>query len=198
MPSEAEFTKETIEQALKALGEIAVREGKLVEISVYGGSALLLTLDARVATRDVDAVFERDKEFVRTAAEEIAEEKGWSTDWLNDAVKGFLSPKDMDLASKHLFRTYPSEDQPGLRVQVAAPEYLFAMKAMAMRMGGIDEPSDIADLRSLGEELGITRAEDAISLVSDYYPDHLIAPKTRFGLEELFGQPGQDEAETAK
>ena len=53
---------------------------------------MILTLNHRPATRDVDAVFERDRTFVRSAAGLIAEEFGWPAEWLNDSVNGFSQP----------------------------------------------------------------------------------------------------------
>src|SRR5581483_11686786 len=127
------FDRHTIEKAFERLGELAVAAGKIVEISVYGGSALVLTLEARPATTDVDAVFDRDRTFVRNAAQTIAAEFDWDEGWLNDGVKGFLSAADSDPEAKRLMFTYPSEDRPGLRVFVASAAYLFAMKSLAMR-----------------------------------------------------------------
>ena len=161
--------------------------GKTIEISVYGGSALLLTFDFRVATRDVDAVFNTDGAFVRRAADRIAEEFGWPPGWINDGVKGFLSLHDSDPAAKALFRSYPAETGPGLRVFVATPDYLFAMKGLAMRAGGADQGEDIEDIRKLGAILGVKSAADALAIVSRYYPEQRLPAKTRFGLEEIFG-----------
>jgi hypothetical protein len=181
------FDRATIELAFVRLGDMARKAGKIVEISVYGGSALVLTTDFRIGTQDVDPVFENDRTFVRQSAATIAEEFGWSSDWINDGVKGFLSAQDANRESKVLFRTYPSEDEPGLRVFVATPEYLFAMKCLAMRLGGVQENSDIADIRKLGAELGVRSAQDAFEVVSRYYPLARLSPKTQFGLEEIFG-----------
>jgi hypothetical protein len=69
----------------------------------------------------------------------MAEEFGWDENWLNDGVKGWFSSRDADPDVKALFKTYPAEDQPGLRVYAAKPEYLFAMKCRAMRVGGVEE-----------------------------------------------------------
>ena len=114
---------------------------------IYGGSALLLTLNRQINTGDVDAVFEGNKDFIKRLAAEMAEEFGWDENWLNDGVKGWLSNRDADPDVKALFKTYPSEDQPGLRVYTAKPEYLFAMKCRAMRIGGIETNSDIDDIK---------------------------------------------------
>jgi len=181
------FDRDTLIEAFQDLGTRAYKLGKVIEISVYGGSALMLTCGWRLSTKAVDAVFEADKTLVRQLAAEIAEERGWDSTWLNDGVKGFISAGDLDPASKVLFGTFPSEDAPGLRVMVAAPEYLFAMKCRAMRIGGVDENSDVDDVRRLALEIGVTTVDEALSLVADFYPHGLLQPKTRFGLEEIFG-----------
>jgi hypothetical protein len=185
------FNRATLEQAFERLGQIAVDAGKIVEISVYGGSAIVLTMNFRVATQDVDAVFESDRAFVRRAAEIVASDFGWSADWINDGVKGFLSVKDMEQNAKVLFRSYPTEEMPGLRVFVATPPYLFAMKCLAMRIGGVETSQDVEDIRQLGSLLGIENTQQAIEIVSRYYPASRLPPKTRFGLEEIFGS-GRD------
>jgi len=183
------FDRATLHQAFERLGELAWTVGKIVEISVYGGSALVLTTDFRVGTQDVDAVFEGDRDFVRRASATVAEEFGWEPDWLNDGVKGFLSARDGSVDAKRLFRTYPSENEPGLRVLVATPAYLFAMKCLAMRAGGTEHAGDVTDIRRLGAELGITSAPAALTAVSRYYPLERLPPKTQFGIEEIFGGP---------
>jgi hypothetical protein len=180
------FDLPALESALAELGRRSYEAGRTVEIAVYGGSALLLTLNRRVNTRDVDAVFEKDKDFIKKLASQIAAESGWDENWLSDGVKGWLSAIDADPAVKALFRTYPSEEQPGLRVFVAKPEYLFAMKCRAMRVGGVDSSSDIEDIKLLAHAIGITNSRDAVTLVEKYYPRDLLEPKTRFGLEEIF------------
>jgi hypothetical protein len=179
------FDRAALERALEELGRRAHAEGKTIEIAIYGGSALMLLFDWRLATRDVDAVFEADR----------AQEHGWDEGWLNDGVKGFLSAADSDADAKRLFRTYPSEAEPGLRVMVANPRYLFAMKCRAMRIGGVEASTDVEDIRGLARELGISDAAEAIDLVTAFYPGHRLGPKVQFGLEEIFSgaspaQPG--------
>ena len=169
------------------MGYMAVAAGKIIEISVYGGSALVLTTNFRIATQDVDAVFESDRAFVRRSAEIIGSEFGWSADWINDGVKGFLSAKDTQQDAKVLFRSYPTEERPGLRVFVASPAYLFAMKCLAMRAAGVEQNQDIEDIRQLGAKLGLTNATEALEAVMRYYPAGRLSAKTRFGLEEIFG-----------
>ena len=101
--------------------------------------------------------------------------------------KGFLSAADGEPEAKRLMFTYPFERQPGLRVFVASPPYLFAMKSLAMRIGGAEQKRDIDDIRRLGEVLGVRNSAQALAIVSRYYPAERLPPKTRFGLEEIFG-----------
>jgi hypothetical protein len=123
---------------------------------------------------------------------------GWDENWLNDGVKGWLSARDADPDAKSLFKTYPAEDKPGLRVFVAKPEYMFAMKCRAMRVGGVDSSSDINDIKLLARETGIKNSDDALALVEKLYPRNMLAPKTRLSLEEIFStlniQADNDEA----
>jgi len=186
MSDDKNFDRLALENALAELGRRAFNAGRTVEIVVYGGSALLLTLNRQINTGDVDAVFEGNKDFIKRLAAEMAAEFGWDENWLNDGVKGWLSKRDADPDVRALFKTYPSEDQPGLRVYTARPEYLFAMKCRAMRVGGIETNSDIDDIKLLARTIGIKNSQDALTLVEKFYPQNVLQPKTRLGLEEIF------------
>lgn len=186
MSYDKNFDRLTLENALAELGRRAFAAGRTVEIVVYGGSALLLTLNRQINTGDVDAVFEGNKDFIKRLAADMAEEFGWDENWLNDGVKGWLSKRDADPDVRALFKTYPSEDQPGLRVYTARPEYLFAMKCRAMRVGGVETNSDIDDIKLLARAIGIKNSQDALTLVEKFYPQNVLQPKTRLGLEEIF------------
>jgi hypothetical protein len=129
-----------------------------------------------LSTKDVDAVFVPKQEVYQAVAE-VAIAAGVEKDWLNDAVKGFLSEKNEIL---------PLRDYPGLKVFVAAPEYLLAMKCMSMRLGRDD--TDLADVRFLMDRLELREPAQVLDLVSCYYPEDRIQPKTRFAIEEICQQ----------
>src|SRR5665213_2422521 len=58
MTREMPFDRQSLEQVLSELGRRTYPEGKTSDIAINGGSALILTYDWRVTTRDVDAVLE--------------------------------------------------------------------------------------------------------------------------------------------
>src|SRR5262249_61770567 len=109
------LTRENIEDAFTELGLAAADAGKCVDIAVYGGAAMVLTFPARPATKDVDAVALGEAEFLRHAGKQIGEARNWPQGWLNDAVKGFLSPRQRDPDALRLFLSYPSQKTCGLR-----------------------------------------------------------------------------------
>ena|SRR5579862_6562467 len=147
------------------------------ELYLVGGAVMCLALGARDATRDVDAVF-RPARLVREAAARVAATAHVSDTWLNDAVKGFLSPRGT-------FDRYL--ELPHLRVFVAQPAYLLAMKCAAMRLG--EEFHDVDDVRFLLRYLNITTVEEAMEIVGAYFDDSQVLPKTRLALEEILMPP---------
>jgi hypothetical protein len=168
--------RKEIEAYLARLSELLAARDVVGEIVLFGGAAMVLAHKARLSTKDVDAVF-APKELVYKAAEDVTRECGAAEGWLNDAVKGFLSDKG---------ETQPLLDLPNLKVYVAVPEYLLAMKCMSMRLG--KDETDIRDIRFLMGRLGLRSAEVVLSIVERYYPRNQIQPKTRFALEEMCQQ----------
>jgi hypothetical protein len=72
-----------------------------------------------------------------------------------------------------------------LAIYTPTPEYLFAMKCMAMRAEGIERAHDISDIEALAQEAGIADAATALLLVEAFYPAARIPTKVRFGIEEI-------------
>lgn len=170
------LTKSDIVRLFELLDSELAKDNSLGELYVVGGAVMCLVLEARDATRDVDAFFKPTK-LVREAAARVAARANVPTTWLNDAVKGFLSPRG-DFAS-YL-------ERPHLRVYVAEPHYLLAMKCAAMRLG--EEFHDLDDVRYLLRHLDITSAKDALAIVGRYFDESELHPKTRLALEELLAE----------
>jgi len=184
---------EELSEILAQIGERAYAEGRMVELSLYGGGAMLLCFQTGRMTRDVDAMFDRDKHWMWQVAAELARERGWPLDWLNDGVRRYLSDKDAE--SKTLRGIYPSPERPGLRVLTPSPAYLFAMKALALGARGESTDRDLHDLERLAEETGITSLDAALDLVASFYPHKAVTPRTIIALQDLFADaapsPGQ-------
>ena len=146
------------------------------ELYLVGGAIMFLALNARDATRDVDAWFKPTK-IIRQAAARVAAEANVPEDRLNDAVKGYLSSRgDVD----------PFLELPHLRVFVARPTYLLAMKCAAMRLG--EEFDDLDDVRYLLRYLNISSVCEAIDVVTQYFDESQMLPKTKLALEEILGR----------
>jgi hypothetical protein len=91
-----------------------------------------------------------------------------------DGVKGYLSAQGE-------FAPFLELDH--LRVMVAQPEYLLAMKCLAMRIGA--EFHDEDDIRYLLRHLDIRSYEKALSVITKYYPKERFPQKTLYALDEL-------------
>ena len=163
--------REEILRLLTLLGERLHGLGLQGEMYIVGGAAMALAFDTRRSTRDIDAVFE-PKVVIYEEAAEMARELGLPPGWLNDAVKGFLGPEDVEAA--------PVLEVPGLRCLAASPRMLLALKVLAHRVG-----EDEADVRLLAELLNLRTAGEVLEVASSVFGDRL-EPAARFFVEELF------------
>jgi hypothetical protein len=167
------LTAHDIRRLLELLGEELGTAGVEGELYLVGGAVMCLAFDARPATRDVDALFRPTRE-VREAAARVSDRAGVPRGWLNDAVKGFLDERgDFD----------PFLELPNLRVFIARPEYLLAMKCASMRLA--EEFRDVDDVRYLLRYLNITSVDQALEIVTRYFDEDRLMPKTRLAIEEL-------------
>ncbi len=148
------------------------------ELFLVGGAVMCLAYAARPSTQDVDGLF-RPARQVREAAARVAVHAGVSPDWLNDGVKGFLS----DRGEFSLFIEFDH-----LRVMVALPEYLLAMKCLALRIGA--ESHDEDDIRYLLRHLALGSYEQAVAIITRYYPLERFPQKTLYALGELLPKQG--------
>ena len=188
MAEKPSLTVELLHEVLTEFGELARAEGKVVEVAIYGGSALMLASNFRVSTRDVDAVADDEgQRVIERLARKIAERRGWPPEWLNDQVFPFLSELVEGLGGDHhlLYRSYPSEHEPGLRVFVPTAEYLLAMKLMAMRIHDADGAKDREDICNLLAIVGLRTASQAIDFVAAFYPEARVSQKVASGIHEL-------------
>jgi len=172
----AQLTAGDIRRLLELLSEELAAADVEGELYLVGGAVMCLAFDARPATRDVDAYFRPTRE-IREAAARVADRAGVPRGWLNDAVKGFLDERgDFD----------PFLELPNLNVFIARPEYLLAMKCASMRLA--EEFRDVDDVRYLLRYLNVGSADEALAIVTRYFDEDRLLPKTRLALEELLGE----------
>ena len=170
------LTQKDIRRLLELLNE-ELRQSEITgELYLVGGAVMCLAYNARQSTADVDALFQPATQ-VRKAADRVAAKANMPAEWLNDGVKGFLS-ENADFAS------FLELDH--LRVMVAEPRYLLAMKCLAMRIGA--EFHDEEDVRFLLRLLDVRSYDQALEIISKYYPLERFPQKTLWALEELLGQ----------
>lgn len=169
--------RQAILNNLKALDD-KLRENEMTgEIDLFGGAVMCLGLDARESTHDVDALFS-PKADIRELIHEVAVENGLPDDWMNDGVKGFVSPKGE-------FERFGEDIFTNLRVFMTTPEYLLAMKCLSCRFTS-DSTTEIGDIKFLINYLSITNVDEAEEIILRYYPASRFKPKTHYMLLELF------------
>ncbi len=111
------MTAEKIKQYLTELNEELRLMDIKGEVSLFGGAVMCLAFNTRIATRDIDAIFQPVRE-IRNASHRIAERHGLELDWLDLAVRMFVVEHKREV----LF------DMSNLLVTVPEADYLLAMK----------------------------------------------------------------------
>lgn len=172
------LTAKDLRRLFLLLNEELGRAGIDGELFLVGGAVMCLAYAARPSTQDVDAFFRPARE-VREAAARVATQAGVPADWLNDGVKGFMSEQG-DFA--------PFLELEHLRVMVAEPQYLLAMKCLAFRIGA--EFHDEDDVRYLLRHLDLRTYDNAVGVITRYYPLEKFPQKTLYALAELLPTPG--------
>ena len=173
------LTQADLRRLFELLNKELGRSGTQGELFLVGGAVMCLAYATRPSTQDVDALF-RPPTRVREAAARVAIQAKVKADWLNDAVKGFMSPRGD-------FAAFLELDH--LRIMMAQPEYLLAMKCLAMRIGA--EFHDEDDIRYLLRLLEVRNYEKALAIITKYYPLERFPQKTLYALAELLPKPDE-------
>jgi hypothetical protein len=146
----ATFSRHEIEAGLRRLGELSQAKGLDVRLTLVGGAVMVLRFNARVSTRDIDAVILAPAEarLVRELARQVAEENNWAEDWLNDGAKGYLVGVSQ---GPIVFQA------PGIEARAPSMEQMLAMKLCAWR-----DDVDISDARRLLQEISAKRTKEVV------------------------------------
>lgn len=186
--------REKLLTAFDEIGRAASEAGTTLHVAVYGGSALLLASNFRFATEDADvSILDRPwPDWLSGVVARLAAANDWAEDWFNDGVAMHLSPL-ADRASDHLeFSSFPRADAtpglptPGLIVYVPTAPYLLALKLKAIRVNALRGDQERLDILNLMRVVGIRSVDEAIALLSRYFPvSGAHAEKQRFLLKNM-------------
>lgn len=180
-----DLTRDSIVEALTEIGERLHRQNKIGEITVFGGAAMLLQFDTAFVTGDIDAVIDAEHGALTRAVRDIGLERGWYSTWLNDGVQQYLAPEGG--AGQAYFRSFPNEERVGLRVFLAKPEYLLALKLRALRGGTRDREDALA----LARHLELRTQVELQALVARNFPSEPLDERRRRLLFDLAAELSQ-------
>jgi hypothetical protein len=177
-----EFDKQNLLNALTQVGEILYQRGKIGDIAIYGGSALILQFDVSFKTEDVDAIINSEHGEVSRAVREVGTKNGWTSSWLNEGVSVYLST-DAN-SNTEFFRDFPSPMRIGLRVHLASPKYMLTLKLRSLRI----QHRDNDDVVMLAKALGVTTLDELVSLMKANFPNEPVDNRKIILLGNLIGE----------
>lgn len=172
MSDEALLDRDTIDRIFRRLGERLASRGVVADLYVFDRATMAMAYDARLATRDIDALFVPHG-VVLAEAQTVGEEFGLPTWWLNDQASAYVA-RHKDAKSTTVF------NHPGLRVQAASPDHMFAMKVLAARRRDADDIKILVDL------LDLASPEEALALCADIFPEEPVPDRAKLLLEDVF------------
>jgi hypothetical protein len=190
------FDREALLDAFDQIGRAAVAARTRLQIAVYCGSALMSASNFRFATEDVDIGYDWP-DWLTTVIADIARDKGWSDEWLNDAVSFHLSPLAQQDRDHLAFGTFPRQSEnSGLCVLIPSARYLPAMKLKSLRISNFKTGAlDMQDTANPLKVAGITGVEQAIAVLGEFFPKSAVdADKQRFVLKRHFSQDQSSDA----
>lgn len=152
-----ELTRADIEGLLGQLEEAMTAACISGRVELVGGAALALVHYDRAGTTDIDAALHPAKE-IRELADGLATANGLRPGWLNNAAQGFFPPGDTDEEPVVVF------DGAALRVEVAGPRTLLAMKLRASRPF-----KDADDIAVLLRACDVTTLAEARAILEQVY-----------------------------
>lgn len=115
-----------------------------IDLYVVGGACIVVTLHSRESTMDIDALWQKSG-VVQDAINAVGDSNGLGHTWCNSDFKRTTSYTNKILLHSKLYR-----EMDRLRVYMAKPELLLAMKLISFR---VTKPQDIEDAKELVQYL---------------------------------------------
>jgi len=163
--------------ALQKLAQKLDAQYGAIQLFVVGGGAIALGYGSRRLTRDIDASYP-DSEEIREIVNEVGQEIGLASGWLNSAVDRVSGPRQNDLNSIDIL------ERGLVRISIASPFYLLAMKIAAARS------KDEKDIQYLSTLCGVNTLAEALEILEEVFgenPRPIPKDKMEF-LDKLYGR----------
>ena len=178
-------TRARLVKALNLLnGKLAVAQAHMM-LWMIGGGAMMLHLDARESSGDLDVIPRKgDFRALLRFAEEVAQEMAAAgepvpEDWIN----GDFTPQLMTLKIKPSdFERDPRFTWSNLEIQFAKPELMLALKAFSFRPEGFDRQ----DLRVLMDKAGVRDLDHFYDILDHYGDTDMLADGDDIMMEQMF------------
>lgn len=195
------FTKENLEDSLKALAKEFKKRGKGVpaEIILVGGASVIINYGFRESSYDIDAIYTLSS-VMKEAINAVGDSNNLPNGWLNDDFKKTPSYTNKIIEFSQYYKTFSNV----LTIRTVRSEYLVAMKLISGRQYKQDL-SDIAGIvyeqQVSGDPLSYERIDKAVidlygswEKVSDYSKEILDKILKCDDLKALFIELSEDEA----
>lgn len=171
-----DLTRDEVVALLTEVGQILHEQGSEATLYVVGGAAMALEYEARRITRDIDSSLQSGPDSFWEATRTVAARHGIDDGWINSQATCFFTNEHDDAASEISL--------PGLKVTVASPEHLIAMKLRALR------ERDMDDLETLFRHAGITDPQQAAdihdALFDDTYAGYFDPDEALYAAQKVF------------
>lgn len=157
-------------ELIKLLNKRNVESWFKFDIYIFGDAAMLLSIDARGSTKNIDAVFVEDS-CLRQAADVVADKLTLNTQWLNTNIKDSKGYSEELL--KFCTPCFTKAILRRCRIYKAPLSLLLCMKLMAFRANSTDDIVDILTIiNALEAETGIVNSKFIYSELERYYVNY--------------------------
>lgn len=173
------LTKEQIEKYLVEIDSELANRGLTGEIVLCGGAVMAYVFEARLSTKDIDALFEPTSE-LRDIATSIAKKYNLEDDWFNDAAKGYID------TSRMTFVKVKTLD--ALKIKRPDDKAMLAMKIASAR----EDSSDADDAVFLIRRIGIQDEDELLNIIEDNIPKQCLTPMAGFFAKEMLKRANSD------
>jgi hypothetical protein len=156
--------KDTAKRALARLGSLAKEHHIALQLTIYGGTVMMLAYNTRPGTKDIDAIF-RPRDDAQPLLVQVARELGLDENWLNDDVKVWVGENEHGALVEFRELAHIA----GVPVRRPSAKYLLAMKARAGRLPLPGRKGDFDDLVFLLRHTNTRTIAEVDKLVERYF-----------------------------